>query len=638
MIESKIRTLTGQASRSSIFLSRSLLESNRIERNLEKKSLILKRKIVEERGRTLRNLASTNRETQKGGVLGGALGLLGLGGGGGLLRRGLRRTPSSPNQLLRMQRGTSNLSRVGRAGRLARPLAIVGTGLDFVGRRAEGQTNLQAGVGAGGGLAGAIGGAKIGASIGTAILPGAGTAIGGIGGSIIGGLVGGNLADLFTGANRRREFEEQRTLIRSQKTLFSEALDDFDDVLDKFEDIAIGLAAQRRGDNDEQGRRKRPFLPIIPSIGARILKFLSRPDIQATGFTLAAAGLLTAAVATRGTSLPATQKILEKALVKSPFLRKLSEKEQIAAIGKIIERSLSKSAQQRVRMNASPFLDKLGRFTPGKKGAPGKTTKKTNIIKKRLEEKKSQKNLEKEIRKDIVKEGRKAQKFFEESGFTDPNVIRSNLNDRTASDLIDLKILLDKGKISKTTFNMAKNAIEKAKIETLKMIDQYDDAIIEFLSKPKNFTKAGDFVLKNFEKMRRKLELFNPENITKPEKSTGIIKKLEEAAGTLKGKDFEAMDDVIEFLEKGIPFKKIKRMPFDPDPGKLKVSDDLEPNSTNLAQASMGEIFLLGGESNKNQQPPTIINDGSSLAMKQSNTSPYRAVAQILMVDSLFTA
>ena len=261
-----------------------------------------------------------------------------------------------------------------------------------------------------------------------------------------------------------------------------------------------------------------------------------------------------------------------------------------------------------------------------------------NWIKKRLEEKKSQKNLEKEIRKDIVKEGRKAQKFFEESGFTDPNVIRSNLNDRTASDLIDLKILLDKGKISKTTFNMAKNAIEKAKIETFKMIDQYDDAIIEFLSKPKNFTKAGDFVLKNFEKMRRKLELFNPENITKPEKSTGIIKKLEEAAGTLKGKDFEAMDDVIEFLEKGIPFKKIKRMPFDPDPGKLKVSDDLEPNSTNLAQASMGEIFLLGGESNKNQQPPTIINDGSSLAMKQSSTSPYRAVAQILMVDSLFTA
>ena len=76
--------------------------------------------------------------------------------------------------------------------------------------------------------------------------------------------------------------------------------------------------------------------------------------------------------------------------------------------------------------------------------------------------KKSQKTIEKEIRKDIVKEAKKAKKFFEESGFRDPNKLRSDLFDRTASDLIDLQILLKKGKMSKATFDLAKNAIEKA--------------------------------------------------------------------------------------------------------------------------------------------------------------------------------
>ena len=83
--------------------------------------------------------------------------------------------------------------------------------------------------------AGALGGAKIGAAIGTAILPGVGTVIGGIGGSIIGGLAGGRLADIFSGADRRRKFEEQRVILSTQKTLFSSALDDFDRVLDKLE-------------------------------------------------------------------------------------------------------------------------------------------------------------------------------------------------------------------------------------------------------------------------------------------------------------------------------------------------------------------------------------------------------------------
>ena len=594
MIESKIRNLTGQASRSSIFLSRSLLESNRVERNLEKKSLILKRKIVEERGRTLRNLASTNRETQKGGVLGGALGLLGLGGGGGLLRRGLRRTPSSPNQLLRMQRGTSNLSRVGRVGRLARPLAVVGTGLDFIGRRAEGQTNLQAGVGAGGGLAGSLAGAKIGATLGTAAGP-IGTLVGGAGGAIIGGLVGGNFADLFTGANRRREFEEQRAILRSQKTLFSEALDDFDDVLDKFEDIAIGLAIGRRGDTDEQGRRKRPFLPIIPSVGARILKFLRRPEVQATGVTLLAAGLITAAVLTRGKSVPASQKVIEKVLTKSPFLRKLSEKEQIAAVGKIIERSLPKSAQQRIRMETSPFLDKLGRFTPGKKGAPGRIPK--DIVRKR-----NQARREKFLQKKEKAEKEKLNKALDKASKLDKDV------EKQLSGIEgDLKILGEALRTGELPENVSRESFRR-------VLKSFQDVMADMLQSGGMSKGDLDQILRNLKRIDRGKEIFKNERKSKPLEMEQLLKRIQEIIGETP--------------------KPLSSLPKDQRLDPLDTT-----GSSNIAQALGGDIFLLGGETNRNQQqPPTIINEGSNLAMTPSSTSPYRAVAQNIMFESLLTA
>ena len=105
MIERKLSKLGGEVTRASLFLTRNLSSSITLERSLEKKSLDLKRKIVEERGRTLKNLESRDKGTQKGGILGGALGLLGLSSGGGLLRQVFRKTsktPNSPNQLLRM--------------------------------------------------------------------------------------------------------------------------------------------------------------------------------------------------------------------------------------------------------------------------------------------------------------------------------------------------------------------------------------------------------------------------------------------------------------------------------------------------------------------------------------------------------
>ena len=95
-------------------------------------------------------------------------------------------------------------------------LTVAMAGFEFAGRKSEGQTNVQAGVGTAastaGGLAGFAAGAKGGAAMGAligSIIPGAGTAAGAAIGGLIGGLAGGFLgstaaagaADALTGAN-----------------------------------------------------------------------------------------------------------------------------------------------------------------------------------------------------------------------------------------------------------------------------------------------------------------------------------------------------------------------------------------------------------------------------------------------------
>ena len=404
MIEKSLAIISRRNKRANIALTNDFRNSFKLERSLERTSLKTKKKLLEDRDRTLKALVIRNKQQEKdkkGGV-GGALALL---GGGALGRKiiGRGKVPKLPT------RGGAFLSRVGKVGRFGKigPLAILGTGLDFAGRRAEGQTNLQAGIGAGGGLAGALAGAKYGAVLGTAVGGPVGTLVGGVGGSIIGSLAGGRLADLFTGAEKRRKFEEKRVELATKRSLFSYALDDFDKVLDKFEDVSVDLAIVRRDDEEEKGRPKRPFIPIIPtipSIGARVKKFLDRPSVQATGVTAAIAGLITLAIVTRGKSVQKTNPIFTKLLAKAPYLKKLSEKEQIVAFGRLLERTLSKSDIQKIRMSTSPFLTKRGTVVPGQKGAPGKIKKKTNIVKRNLKKKEEQKNLRKEQDKTVEKE------------------------------------------------------------------------------------------------------------------------------------------------------------------------------------------------------------------------------------------
>ena len=606
MIEQKIRNISGALSRSSIFLSRSLLESNRIERNLEKRSLVLKRKIVEERGRTLKNLESRDKGTQKGGVLGGALGLLGLGGGGGLLRRGLRRTPKSPSQLLRMQKGTSNLSRVGRFGRLARPLAAVGTGLDFVGRRAEGQSNVQAGVGAAGGLAGSLAGAKAGAFFGSFAGP-VGTIVGGAGGAIIGSLAGGRIADLFTGANRRRQFEEERVILRSQKTLFSEALDDFDKVLDKFEDVAPALVL-RRGDDDEEEGAAGSIRPPLPT------PFFKRPAVKKTGQVLTVAALLSllALSARRGKVDPKTyNKILEKVIANRPFLRKLSEKEQVAAIGKIIERSLPKSAQQRVRMNASPFLDKLGRFTPGKKGAPGISLKGKEV-----------RNLTKAERKELFEEraNLRFQRFIKrmQKRKKEDDDMLKNIEKDPEFEKIKRQVVRESGE--RVDLDPTQR-IQRASIVAKKARDFLREATNNG-KKPITDVIADQYnarIIREITPLIKELKVLKDTFKKAPKPSTKI--RIDDTESAIK-----ILRDANEFIIKQLKTK------FQRDIS----SNNLEPSSDTLALAPEGNIFLLGG--NKNEQRTTsqpVINlDGGGTTVA---TNPFDAVAANLLFESTLT-
>ena len=97
------------------------------------------------------------------------------------------------------------------------PLSVLFAGLDFAGRKAGGQTNLQAGVGAGAAAGGSLAGGAAGAALGTLLFPGVGTAIGGWIGSTIGASLAAGAADMITGANKPQQSEEPDWVKRNRE-------------------------------------------------------------------------------------------------------------------------------------------------------------------------------------------------------------------------------------------------------------------------------------------------------------------------------------------------------------------------------------------------------------------------------------
>jgi len=151
----------------------------------------------------------------------------------------------------------------GRIGKIGGILNVAFAGLDFMGRKGEGQSDLQAGVGAGGGLAGGLAGAWAGGQAGAAIGAGIGSLFGGVGaapGALIGGIIGslaggwkggelgGNIADKVTGADKmgarlKEQERTQREAASASNVTFQSITDKFDKVVSKFEKIAGGMGA-----------------------------------------------------------------------------------------------------------------------------------------------------------------------------------------------------------------------------------------------------------------------------------------------------------------------------------------------------------------------------------------------------------
>ena len=588
IIERKVSRLGGEVTRASLFLNRNLASAISVERSLEKKSLDLKKKIVEARGRTLRAIGSRDKDSQRSGGIGGALGsILGL----NLTRRLFRpRVPKTPGSLLRLQRGAtvSRAGQLGRVGRLARPLAIVGTGLDFIGRRAEGQTNVQAGVGAAGGLAGSLAGAKYGAILGTAVGGPIGTAIGGVGGAIIGGLAGGRIADLFTGANRRRQFEEERTIARTQRTIFADALDDFDEVLDKLEGLAPALVLRRDDDDELPARDSRPRVPTPPPLsrGQKIRKFLDQPAVRIPASIALVAGLVAFTAITRGKAAKGSEKVILQLLRKQPAsFQKLPLKEQFQILFK-----QAKKEELLTRMAGSKFLNSKGQIVPGQKGAPGMSDKGKLIRNLSKEERGLLKIAQEQQKKDL-----KFIDFLRKSKLQSPKQLKSDL--KRVTDLENQKLvrLRDLGKITEKEFEKKSDEIFKLYKQERVRIDRYELELEGLFDKFQLFKKA-------------------PKSSTPKEGS-------------------KVMEDFIKNIR-----KIRKKTNFEPNKTfERDLSSNFEsPGGTDIALAPSGNIFFI------NQPPGNQINvqeDNSPVTMGGSgNVDPYSTMTKYAEFTASLTA
>lgn len=602
MIGRKVDKLGSEVSRASLFLSRNFSSAITVERSLEKKSLDLKRKIVEARGRTLRTIGSRDKDSQISGGIGGALGLLGLGFTRKLFRP---RVPKTPGSLLRLQRGAtvSRASQLGGLGRLARPLAIVGTGLDFIGRKAEGQNNVQAGVGAAGGLAGSLAGAKYGAILGTAVGGPIGTAVGGVGGAIIGGLAGGRMADLFTGANRRRQFEEERTITRTQRTSFADSLDDFDRVLDKLEGLAPALVL-KRGDDDESPGSSRPR-PIIPKPKT---PFFQRPAVQATGITLAVAGAIALAVLTRGKTAKGSETAILQLLKNKPAsFKKLPLKEQLQVLFKE-----AKKEELLTRMGNSKFLNSKGQIVPGQKGAPGLSKKGLevrNLSKaERLELKANRLNIELQKKLKKIREGT----------VSDAELAKLE-NDPNAGAIIN-EITRSTGK----GVTLDPNAFSR---EALTKVEAASAFLKRMGPTSKNTGSFNRMLGLERSKLVEQIRSLNQLMKISPKESTKI--RLNDAKKALKIID----DALTKFAPRQIIKKNLKKNKIT---GDTDISSNLEPpNSTDIALAPPGNIFLINQSQGDSIE---VVSDDIPATMTTNGISAYSAAAKYAEFTASLTA
>ena len=257
----KLSSVAQQTGRSAVDLQKFFAQSQKELVVQQKEELKQEEKLIATRKDVFRSLLDQVEEAKnaqsKNSPLGTLLGALGLGGLASGLKSIKAPKPSVPKLPTGVKIPKPNLGgikspRVPKVGlgRAIPGLNIALTGVDFIQRQQEGQTNLQAGAGAVGGLAGALAGGKAGAALGAgigALFGGVGAApgalIGGLLGSVAGGFAGSGLADALTGANSTDERVAQlrREKLNLGPSKFSSALDQFDVAINNLTKLAASL-------------------------------------------------------------------------------------------------------------------------------------------------------------------------------------------------------------------------------------------------------------------------------------------------------------------------------------------------------------------------------------------------------------
>lgn len=257
----KLASVAQQTGRSAVDLQKFFAQSQKELVVQQKEELKKEEKLIATRKDVFRSLLDQVEEAKnaqsKNSPLGTLLGALGLGGLASGLKSIKAPKPSVPKLPTGVKIPKPNLGgikspRVPKVGlgRAIPGLNIALTGVDFIQRKQEGQTNLQAGAGAVGGLAGALAGGKAGAALGAgigALFGGVGAApgalIGGLLGSVAGGFAGSGLADTLTGANSTDERVAQlrREKLNLGPSKFSSALDQFDVAINNLTKLAASL-------------------------------------------------------------------------------------------------------------------------------------------------------------------------------------------------------------------------------------------------------------------------------------------------------------------------------------------------------------------------------------------------------------
>ena len=613
----QISKATTQNLKASMFLKRDLEQSARIERTLERKSLRIKKKLVEDRDRTLKNLLKSNREKDK---QGGASGLLGLlfgggiggallrnrgkpgGGGGGLFSRFRKpRVPNTPGELLRMQKGPKNVSRLSRfsrfrnLGRISKSNVILNTafaGLEFAGRKESGQTNLQAGVGTAGSVTGGI----LGAAIGQTLIPI--PVVGALIGGFIGSSIGGGVADFLTGANRRRKFEEQRVIVSPQKSLFSGAMDDFDRVLNKFE-LAVPFLKIDDGDDDEvEPVRRRTFVEIIkdffdrpkppPPVEVEEPK-PETPFFQQPAFVIPVTAVITAAA-----------------------LLLMAEPGDVISFGALAKLLKIKPTQLQKVKNVEKLMEELA-----KKDMPGLSKKGIRVRIENAAERANRKELERILKeslkrdKNIIKNRKIEQETAKRIKDIEGSKEFSNLVKEMKKRNLNIKDFLRQGKFldeATDDLDMIQRAIEAANKAGV------DPSII--LRKGK---AAYDTLLQNRLTRLRELERIFEKN--RIQINAERVEDMQKAFKMIK----QAKDDFIRL------FQQVK--------GKPLSSNDLDGfSSSDIAMVdNEGDSNIIFSSSNEQQPIVNVINGEQGLAMGGTRVSSFDAMTKYAENMALMT-